>query len=106
MIPHQESYRKAEQNGQFRWSKRQGPIDRFRITREHVMPMSRWGTKQRGKLAQGGRFAGWSLYMKDGKLKYSYNWFNKERYTIESPPPPQVGKEEDRGDAIFQEGIQ
>jgi len=43
-------------------------------------------------LAQGGRFAGWSLYMKDGKLKYCYNWFNKERYTIESPNRVPAGK--------------
>ncbi len=35
-------------------------------------------------IAQGGRFAGWSLYMKDGKLKYCYNWLDRERYTIES----------------------
>jgi len=33
-------------------------------------------------LAQGGRFAGWSLYMKDGKASYVHNWVGKERYTI------------------------
>ena len=27
-------------------------------------------------IAQGGRFAGWSLYVKDGLLKYAYNWFD------------------------------
>ena len=32
-------------------------------------------------LAQGGRFAGWSLYMKDGKLTYVHNWVGKARYT-------------------------
>ena len=25
-------------------------------------------------IAQGGRFGGWTLYMKGGKLKYCYNW--------------------------------
>ncbi|MEH6581046.1 MAG: arylsulfatase [Halioglobus sp.] len=35
-------------------------------------------------LAQGGKFAGWALYMKDGKPAYTYNWFGLERYTIES----------------------
>ena len=33
-------------------------------------------------LAQGGRFAGWSLYMKDGRASYVHNWVGKERYTI------------------------
>ena len=36
-------------------------------------------------LAQGGKFAGWALYMNDGKPAYTYNWFGLERYTIESP---------------------
>ncbi len=36
-------------------------------------------------LAQGGRFAGWSLYMKDGRVSYVYNWVGKERYTITAP---------------------
>ena len=41
-------------------------------------------------LCQGGRFAGWSLYMKGGKVSYVHNWVGKERYTItakESLPP-------------------
>ena len=43
-------------------------------------------------LAQGGRFAGWSLYMKDGKVSYVYNWFGRERYTITAPEPLAPGK--------------
>ena len=43
-------------------------------------------------LAQGGRFAGWTLYVKDGKLKYCYNWLDKQRYTIESKDPLPAGK--------------
>ena len=43
-------------------------------------------------LAQGGRFAGWSLYMKDGKVSYVYNWVGKERYTITTPEPLAPGK--------------
>ncbi|SCY90556.1 arylsulfatase [Desulfoluna spongiiphila] len=35
-------------------------------------------------LAQGGRFGGWSLYMKDGKPIYTYNFLGLERYTVES----------------------
>ena len=41
-------------------------------------------------LCQGGRFAGWSLYMKDGRVSYVHNWVGKERYTItasQSLPP-------------------
>jgi hypothetical protein len=43
-------------------------------------------------IAQGGRFAGWTFYMKRGKLKYCYNWLDKERYTIESKDSLPAGK--------------
>jgi arylsulfatase A-like enzyme len=43
-------------------------------------------------IAQGGRFGGWSLYVKDGKLKYCYNWLDRERYTLESKDPLPAGK--------------
>ena len=43
-------------------------------------------------LAQGGRFAGWSLYMKDGKVSYVHNWVGKERYTITAPEPVAPGQ--------------
>ncbi len=43
-------------------------------------------------LAQGGRFAGWSLYMKDGRVSYVHNWVGKERYTITAPEPVAPGK--------------
>ncbi|MBW1845430.1 MAG: arylsulfatase, partial [Deltaproteobacteria bacterium] len=33
-------------------------------------------------LAQGGRFGGWSLYMKDGKPVYTYNFLGLARYTV------------------------
>jgi arylsulfatase len=36
-------------------------------------------------LTQGGKFAGWALYMNNGKPAYTYNWFGLERYTVESP---------------------
>jgi arylsulfatase len=36
-------------------------------------------------LSQGGRFGGWSLYVKDGKPAYTYNFLGLSRYTIESP---------------------
>jgi arylsulfatase len=43
-------------------------------------------------LAQGGRFAGWSLYMKDGRVSYVHNWVGLERYTITTPEPVAAGK--------------
>jgi hypothetical protein len=35
-------------------------------------------------LSQGGRFGGWSLYVKDGKPAYIYNFLGLTRYTIAS----------------------
>ncbi len=55
-------------------------------------------------LAQGGRFAGWSLYMKNGKLKYCYNWFNKQRYTIESPNRVPAGQATLRFEFVYDGG--
>jgi len=43
-------------------------------------------------LCQGGRFAGWSLYMKDGKVSYVHNWVDKDYYTITSPEALPAGK--------------
>jgi len=43
-------------------------------------------------IAQGGAFAGWSLYTKSGKLKYCYNFFGLQLFHIEAadeiPPGP------------------
>jgi len=33
-------------------------------------------------LCQGGRFGGWSLYMKDGKPAYTYNFVGLQEYTV------------------------
>jgi arylsulfatase len=43
-------------------------------------------------ICQGGKFAGWSLYTKGGKLSYVHNWFDRERYTVTSPKPLPAGK--------------
>jgi len=43
-------------------------------------------------LCQGGRFAGWSLYMKGGKVAYVHNWMDKEYYTISSQKAVPAGK--------------
>jgi arylsulfatase A-like enzyme len=43
-------------------------------------------------LAQGGRFGGWSLYVKDGRPAYAYNWVGLERYTVAAAQPAPAGK--------------
>jgi arylsulfatase A-like enzyme len=36
-------------------------------------------------VAQGGRFAGWALYVTGGHLAYCHNWFNSELYYVKDP---------------------
>ncbi|WP_371280058.1 arylsulfatase [Dokdonella sp.] len=36
-------------------------------------------------VAQGGRFGGWSLYLREGRPEYAYNWVGVERYTVAGP---------------------
>lgn len=43
-------------------------------------------------LAQAGRFGGWSLYVKDGKPAYAYNWIGRETTTVASAQPVPAGK--------------
>lgn len=43
-------------------------------------------------LAQGGRFGGWSLYMKDGKPVYTYNLVGTERTTAAAPRALAAGR--------------
>ncbi len=33
-------------------------------------------------IAQAGRFSGWSLYVKDGRASYAYNWLGREIYKV------------------------
>ena len=43
-------------------------------------------------LAQAGRFGGWSLYVKDGKPTYTYNWLGLQRYTVAAKQGLPAGK--------------
>jgi arylsulfatase A-like enzyme len=43
-------------------------------------------------LAQGGRFGGWSLYMKGGKPIYAYNFLGLQRFTIAATQAVPAGK--------------
>jgi len=43
-------------------------------------------------LAQAGRFGGWSLYLKDGKPTYTYNFLGLKRFTVAARNPVPAGK--------------
>ena len=43
-------------------------------------------------ISQAGMFGGWSLYLKNGKPKYVYNWLARECYVIESNEKLPEGK--------------
>ena len=43
-------------------------------------------------LAQGGRFGGWSLYLKDGRPTYTYNFLGLQHYTVGAPDALAAGK--------------
>ena len=42
-------------------------------------------------IAQGGAFAGWSLFVKDGRLVYEHNFLGLERYRVTSTLPVPAG---------------
>lgn len=52
-------------------------------------------------IAQGGRFGGWSLYVKDGKPVYTYNWIGLERYSVAGADPLPPGKASIRLDFAY-----
>lgn len=43
-------------------------------------------------IAQGGRFGGWSLYVKNGKPVYTYNFLGLDQYTVEADTALPSGK--------------
>ena len=55
-------------------------------------------------LAQGGRFGGWSLYVKDGKPVYTYNWLGLKRYSVTSKQKLAPGKATVRFDFVYDGG--
>jgi arylsulfatase A-like enzyme len=58
------------------------------ITAEVEIPASGDASAPRAKgvlIAQAGRFGGWSLYVKDGKPMYAYNFLGLKTYTIAAP---------------------
>ena len=55
-------------------------------------------------IAQAGRFGGWSLYMKDGRVHEVYNFGGLERFTVSSPQPLGPGRHTLRYDFICDGG--
>ncbi len=55
-------------------------------------------------LAQGGRFGGWSLYVKDGVPAYDYNFLGMQRYSVAASKPLPPGKATIRFDFAYDGG--
>jgi len=55
-------------------------------------------------LAQAGRFGGWSLYVKDGKPTYTYNWLGLKEYTVAATQALPAGKATIRLEFVYDGG--
>jgi arylsulfatase A-like enzyme len=55
-------------------------------------------------LCQGGDFGGWTLYMLDGKLSYTYNWVGLESYTVTSTQKVPAGRHTLKFDFAYEGG--
>jgi arylsulfatase len=55
-------------------------------------------------LAQGGRFGGWSLYFKDGKPTYTYNFLGLQRFNVAASQPVPAGNAKVRFDFAYDGG--
>ncbi len=73
----------------------------FSVTAEVDVPQ---GGAQGVLIAQGGRFGGWSLYMKDGKAKFVYNLEGLKITTIEAVQPVAAGRHQVRSEFAYDGG--
>ncbi|WZP00201.1 arylsulfatase [Isosphaeraceae bacterium EP7] len=55
-------------------------------------------------LSQAGRFGGWSLYVKDGKPAYTYNFLGLSSYKVAAPKPLPEGKVTIRYEFVYDGG--
>jgi arylsulfatase A-like enzyme len=63
------------------------------------------GTTANGILiAQGGRFGGWALYVKDGEAAYDYNFLGMQRFTVASSSKLTPGKHTIKFDFTYDGG--
>jgi arylsulfatase len=65
----------------------------FSVTAEVIVPPS---GAEGVIIAQGGSVGGWSLYAKNGRLKFCYNFFGLQRYFAEGKQPIPAGKHQVR----------
>jgi arylsulfatase A-like enzyme len=56
-------------------------------------------------LCQGGRFGGWTLYLKNGRPTYTYNWVGLKRYSVVSKQPIAPGKASIRYEFAYDGGM-
>jgi arylsulfatase len=71
------------------------------VTAELVVPE---GGAQGVIIAQGGRFGGWSLYAKDGKLAYCYTFFGLDHFIITADAPIPAGAHQVRMEFAYDGG--
>jgi arylsulfatase len=74
------------------------------ITAQAVVPEGGEGEASGVIVAQGGAFGGWSLYAKDGKPKYCYNYLGLERFHVEGDTPIPVGEHQVRMEFAYDGG--
>lgn len=74
----------------------------YRITAEVEVPSG--ATAEGVLLANGGRFGGYALYVKQGKPVFVYNYFNIDRTSVESAETLPAGKSEIRFDFAYDGG--
>jgi len=55
-------------------------------------------------IAQGGAFAGWSLYLKDGRPRYCYNLLGLQRFVVEGDAPVTAGTHQVRMEFAYDGG--
>jgi arylsulfatase A-like enzyme len=55
-------------------------------------------------IAQGANIGGWSLYAKDGKLKYCYNWGGFKQFIVEGSTPIPAGEHQVRMEFAYAGG--
>jgi len=71
------------------------------VTAEVVFPV---GNASGVIIAQGGEFGGWSLYAKEGRLKYCYNLFGFQRFYTQAGSPLPSGKHQVRMEFAYDGG--
>ena len=75
------------------------------VTAEVIAPKGAGKGKVEGVIiAQGGAFAGWTLYVKDGKPCYCYNFMGLQRFTITGTEAIPAGKHQVRMEFVYDGG--